>query len=125
MSIIFSLQYIDKSKEYYLYVITVLIVFCIAFLDYRYSHTLDYGFFGVLLPVGVYLFKDYRVKLLALALLLVPLALTYGGVQWFGFLSLPLIAFYDGTRGKFNFKYFFYAYYPLHFVIIYVIALLI
>lgn len=132
MSIIFAIQYAVKNEKTYLFFIPAVLIFLSAFLDYYLpsiigadAQVLDYGFFGVLLPVAIYLFKDFRIKLLALSLMLVPLALSYESVQWFAFLSLPLIAFYDGTRGKFNFKYLFYIYYPLHFMIIYGIALLI
>ena len=38
--------------------------------------------------------------------------------QWYSLLALPLLALYSGARGKGNYKYLFYIYYPLHLVAI-------
>ena len=38
-------------------------------------------------------------------------------------LTLPLLALYDGRRGKWRMKYFFYGYYPLHLAVIYGVGL--
>lgn len=80
---------------------------------------LDYGIFGVLLPVGIYIAHSKEEKLLAAAICLLPMAISMGYWQWFSFLSLPLLALYNGKRGKRNLKYLFYFYYPLHLVVIY------
>ncbi|MFA5007043.1 MAG: TraX family protein [Candidatus Izemoplasmatales bacterium] len=42
--------------------------------------------------------------------------------QWIALVALVPIAFYDGTRGRFN-KWFFYLYYPLHLAAILIIYL--
>lgn len=84
----------------------------------------DYGFFGVLLPVAVYLGETRPQKLLAAALCLVLLALQFGGVQWYGLLALLPLALYSGRRGNRRLKGLFYAYYPLHRAAIYGISLL-
>ena len=85
----------------------------------------DYGFFGVLLPVMIYLGRSKQERLLLAAIGLVAISREYGYPQWLALLSLPLLALYDGTRGKLPMKYLFYVYYPLHLVVIYAIALLI
>lgn len=84
----------------------------------------DYGFFGVLLPLAVHLGETRPQKLLAAALCLVLLALQLGGVQWFGLLALLPLALYSGKRGNRRLKWLFYGYYPLHLAAIYGISLL-
>lgn len=85
----------------------------------------DYGFFGALLPVAVYLGRTHRQKLLYASLPLVLLAAEYGSVQWYALAALPLLALYNGQRGKANIGKLFYWYYPIHLVVIYGISLLI
>ncbi len=85
---------------------------------------LYYGFCGILLPCLVYPFREKRNQLIAFTLGLVLLSLTYGGSQWFCLLSLPLIARYNGQRGKGKLKNLFYIYYPAHLVVIYLLSLL-
>ena len=45
-------------------------------------------------------------------------------VQWFSLLSLPLLALYNGSRGKWKLKWLFYVYYPLHLVVIWLLRFL-
>ena len=85
---------------------------------------IDYGIFGVLLPVWIYIAKSKGQKLLAAAVLLVLLVLSNGPIQWFALIALPLLAVYNGRRGKIKMKYLFYIYYPLHLAAIYGISLL-
>lgn len=85
---------------------------------------IDYGIFGVLLPVLIYLGKDRKQAFLMTALGLVFLGLARGGVQWFALLGLVPLAFYSGTRGKAKLKYLFYIYYPVHLAVIWLIGLL-
>ena len=47
----------------------------------------------------------------------------YGEI--FAIFGVMLLFLYNGKRGKTNLKYFFYLFYPLHFVFIYAIQLLI
>ena len=80
----------------------------------------DYGFFGVLLPVIVYFGgRDIR----AFALGLVILCLSLGGAQWWCLATVPLLALYNGQRGKAKLGWLFYLYFPLHLVVIYAIGL--
>lgn len=82
----------------------------------------DYGFLGVMLPVAIFLCRNKWQKLLIAAVLLVLQARTALPVQWYALLSLPLLALYNGTRGKWKMKWFFYIYYPAHLAVLYVIA---
>lgn len=84
----------------------------------------DYGFFGVLLPVMIYMGRTKQEKLLLCACALTAIAMTGYQFQWYALLSLPLLALYNGQRGKRPLKYLFYFYYPLHLVAIYAIGLL-
>ncbi len=85
---------------------------------------LDYGIFGVLLPVGIYYAKGPLRKLLMSGILLAIFALFTIPIQWYALLSLPLLALYNGTRGRLNLKYLFYLFYPAHLGLIYLIAML-
>lgn len=85
---------------------------------------IDYGIFGVLLPVLIYLGKDRRSALAMTALGLLLLGLARGGIQWFAFFALIPLSLYSGTRGKAKLKYLFYIYYPAHLAIIWLVGLL-
>ena len=85
---------------------------------------IDYGFFGVLVPVAVYLGKTRREKLLFTAGALAALAWSVGGIQWYSLAALFPLALYGGQRGKRRMKWLFYLYYPLHLAAIYGISLL-
>jgi len=83
--------------------------------------TIDYGFWGCMLPVFASLpsrigADSLRSRVLSLGVGLVPLALAIGGVQFWSLLSLPLLLCYNGERGRRKMKYFFYIFYPLHLV---------
>ena len=86
--------------------------------------SVDYNIFGVMLPVVIYIAKTKEQKLMAAAGVLAMLALWNGFIQWFALLSLPLLAMYNGQRGKMKLKYLFYLYYPLHLAALYSIGLL-
>jgi hypothetical protein len=82
----------------------------------------DYGYWGVLLPVVISLGKQYWGRLGLTALGLVLVCYDLGGVQWFSLLALIPLALYSGKRGRLPLKYFFYLYYPLHLLVIRLIA---
>ena len=79
----------------------------------------DYGIWGVLLPVIVY-FGGRDVVSFGLGTLL--LCLSSGQLQWWSLLSVPLIALYNSQRGKYHLGWVFYLYYPAHLVVIYAIS---
>ena len=98
----------------------------------------DYGFAGVITPVLVSLpnfdktdapiklksLNILPVKLLFLSagILLTVLSGIMEGIQQYAFLSLILLIFYNGKKGKGYSKYFFYLFYPLHIFILYIIS---
>ena len=90
--------------------------------------TIDYGFWGCMLPVFAAMLQGTAqdkkaANLTMLALGLVLLAMDSGSIQFWSLLSLPLLMLYSGKRGKWNMKYFFYIFYPAHLVLLEMIAL--
>ena len=101
---------------------TGLVFFLCTVLPDLLPHTdfeIDYGLPGVLLPMLVY---GAGTRGLLLGVVLV--ALKYGGIQWLGLLTVPLLLTYNGQRGKANLGKLFYWYYPIHLVVIYGISLI-
>ncbi len=89
------------------------------------DYGVDYGFFGVLLPVFIYLGRGKWQKLAWCAVGLVLLALSSASpVQWYALVTLLPLALYNGHRGNLRLKWLFYWYYPLHLAVIYGLSLL-
>ena len=83
----------------------------------------DYGLWGVLLPVIVY-FGGRNIAAFTLGVF--ALCLSIGRhTQWWAMLSVPLLALYNGQRGTHRLGWLFYLYYPAHLVILYAISYLI
>lgn len=89
------------------------------------DYALDYGLWGALLPVAVYLGRTKSEKLALFGTSLVLLALHYGGIQWLGLLALLPMAAYNGQKGRGKLGTLFYLYYPAHLLVIFGISLLI
>lgn len=100
--------------------------------------SIDYGFWGILLPVFCYLPRIFAKNVLdrtrlwlmlacaavGMVLVCVQMNAWMGGIQWFSLLALVPLACYNGKRGTWRLKYLFYIYYPAHLVAIWGIALL-
>jgi len=86
------------------------------------NFTVDYGFIGVALPVVLYFCREKKEKLLFTTVILILLALESPGWQWAGLAAVPLLALYNGQRGSKKMKWIFYFYYPVHLVVIQMIA---
>ncbi len=121
--LIYALQYVEKKKN----ALSCLLFFSLLVGAYFVSvrlpkmlpgFSVDYGFKGILLPVFVYLGVTKSQKLLGSAVGMCYLALG-STTQWYSLLALPMLALYSGQRGKGNYKYLFYIYYPLHLAAIY------
>ena len=84
----------------------------------------DYGIWGILLPVMVY-FAPENLKIPMTAAVLVPLCIEPGGIQWYAMFAVPLLTLYSGKKGKANIKNLFFTYYPAHLVCIYLLSLFI
>lgn len=85
----------------------------------------DYGFLGVMLPVGICLGRSKAQRLGIAALVLLLMGFTIGAVQWFSLLALPLLALYNGQRGRRDIRNLFYFYYPAHLAVIHGVSMLI
>ena len=98
------------------------IVLCVVLPIFLPGFEIDYGIFGVLLPVLIYFGRPSHHFLL---IGLILLALDLGGIQWWSLAAIPLLGQYNDQRGKYPLGKLFYIYYPLHLVVIYGISLLI
>ena len=83
------------------------------------DYCVDYGIWGVLMPVVVFAAPGKLTKLVCLCVPLTALAFVGVSYQWIAFFTLIPLALYNGTRGKMKMKNLFYIYYPLHLVAIY------
>lgn len=91
--------------------------------------TIDYGFWGIMVPVLVsfaHVRKSPRwAEVVLLGLGLVLLGADLKGIQHYALMSIPLLVLYNGQRGKVNMKYFFYIFYPVHLAVLQGIAWLV
>lgn len=74
----------------------------------------DYGAFGVVLIIILYLFRDRRLTRTIVGCIAVCWELTAP-------LAFLLIELYNGQRGKHNLQYFFYLFYPGHILLLYLV----
>lgn len=99
----------------------------------------DYGAVGVLSIVAFSLLKDHPWRLIAAqtAIFFAPAVATivsvlwtgnadgfYAPIGWLAVFALPIILMYDGTRGP-KAQYLFYVFYPLQYVVIYSVYVLV
>lgn len=92
--------------------------------------TIDYGFWGVMLPLFAELpaciwekysgtdRKQNFIRLFGFSVGLLVLSLQIGGIQIYSLLTIPFLVVYNGTRGEKNLKQFFYWFYPVHLLLI-------
>ena len=130
--LIYALDHAIKKKNADAWILFAMIfiatVFLIEFLPHLMTGTdyrVDYGIWGVLTPVVVFAAPGKMTKLTAMIIPLAFLAVVGVHYQWMALFALLPLALYNGTRGKWKMKNLFYIYYPLHLVVIYIIALLI
>lgn len=89
----------------------------------------DYGFWGVMMPVFAYVANSWGQKKSAYVGLagfsagLLLLAIQTGGIQYISLIAIPLLAMYNGRQGLKCMKSFFYWFYPAHLAAIGVLSL--
>lgn len=79
----------------------------------------DYGMGGVLAILALYLFRNYRV--IGYVLAIIVLYIFAGSTEILALFMIIPIMMYDGTRGTSGSKlekYFFYAFYPVHLLVL-------
>lgn len=127
----------SREKPSYLGAVEFLLTVILVWLLSR-RLSIDYGFWGCMVPVFAAFFqsgedapqwlrrldrKEVHVAMTAVGLVL--LAWDLKGIQIWSLLALPLLLLYSGKRGKWNMKYFFYIFYPAHLAVLQGIAWLI
>lgn len=136
---IYAIDGILKGKKLWIRLASVcallfvaVFVFVLPYLLSGTDFALDYGVWGILLPVIVYFMPSRPWQVGGASLLLLIRAIYYGffatplvPLQWWSLLALPLLFLYNGERGRAKMKYVFYIFYPAHLVILYGIAILI
>lgn len=130
---IFAIFLIENyKKNETLYMIYLLLLGSVL-LFVEFLNIVDYGIFGVLLILVFYFVKDKKLSLSLGAACLVLLTLKmmlFAGftlrstVQFLSILSLLLLYFYNGNKGKVNLKWLFYIFYPMHLLVILIITLI-
>ena len=80
----------------------------------------DYGLEGILYIAAFYVCRKNRIYQVLLFLLAYMVA-TGNQPPLCTLLACVLILLYNGKRGKLRLKYFFYAFYPIHIIILYLI----
>lgn len=137
LPIIFSLQFfkqalfINDKKEAIMWLWLCGLMTVLTYLLTKVV-SVDYGFLGIMCPVFANILntKDTQapavikkldvlpLRVLTFALCLFVLSAKYEGIQYYSLLALPILLLYSEKKGKFNMKYFFYLFYPIHLVII-------
>lgn len=96
----------------------------VLFLIYLFTgkFTVDYGFFGVMLPVLVSISDClWKRKLLFTIGVFLLVFSIHTFLQSFCLLAIPILYLYNETRGKYKMKYFFYIFYPLHLSVLFLL----
>lgn len=93
----------------------------------------NFGYYGIIVPVILYAVKKYLNKhswwiyvdcILLIGLFVARTLITNNVYVLFSLFVIPLLLMYNGKRGKWKIKYFFYFFYPLHLAAIYLISML-
>ena len=93
------------------------LIFFMAFSGLAQLFSVDYGMFGIMQIAGIYFY--YHMPL-ARHIVVLFLNFLQGGLQIFGAIAVIPMESYNGTRGK-QWKYFFYAAYPAHLLLLFFI----
>ncbi len=83
---------------------------------------LSFSLGGIILILSFYIFRSDRKRLIpSVFISTFIMTMTSSFLQLFSFLAYPFIYLYNGKRGRGN-KYLFYSYYPLHFLLLYLLT---
>ena len=122
---VFALQHCKANPGIFSVLLFVTAVAAVYLLNQLF--TIDYGFWGCMLPVFAAAFHNTRfdrhplnVAMLTLGLLVLWLDLR--GWQMYALAAGLLLLCYSGKRGSARMKYFFYIFYPAHLALLQVIS---
>ncbi len=86
----------------------------------------DYGWFGVAAVILFYCFRNYRAAgVFVFALLVAGYSLMGRTLEFYAIASGVPILLYNGKKGSLNWKYFFYAFYPVHLLLLYFVHMVV
>ena len=138
--VIYLIDFIEekiKTKQIIFSIVAIICTILLLTYLYWFSETFNYlygnyGIFAIIMPVTFYLIKKYLPKInhivcvpvicIFMYIMLLKIKFPY---QLYGMMSCIFIILYNGKKGKLNLKYLFYIFYPLHFIILYGIKMLI
>ena len=110
-----SLYAIEKLKGKKVFLLPTLV----AIYVFAYFFKADYSYIGVVFITAIYILRTNKMLMTVIGIFLLP-------SKWIGGLAFIPIAFYNGKRGFIQgkiAKYTFYAFYPVHLLILYFIKL--
>lgn len=123
-----KLSFIDKSKSTFRWFAVTLFrciimtsIILTGMIIAEYVLRCDYGASGVATIVTMYLLKNYKMTGYSVAVII--LGLLTSPIEWLALLMLVPLWFYNGKRGP-QMKYFFYAFYPAHLLVLGIICYL-
>ncbi len=116
----------DKEKNKFISIpIMIALIFCGEFLN------VDYGAFGIITVILMYMLKNKKV---VLSIIYGVVVLIYYGINYkfnysielllycfFTWFPSLIICMYNGKQGR-KMKYFFYCFYPIHMLIVYLLS---
>lgn len=113
---IIALYFYDKYEQNIVMVGITVIIACVG----AYVLQTDYSYFGVLLFLAFYIFRYQKWMQFVAAAVLIA---SRGDFEMWALLALPLCLLYDGNKeAKRMPKYFFYAFYPVHLIVLWLVA---
>lgn len=118
---------VSETRIQFLAGVMVCLVFVLPMMALTRLVMIDYGIWGIYMPVLAELCrvgegKEQKGKA-GFAAGLAGLCISYGGIQYFSLLALPLLLFSGEKKERLRLpRFFFYYYYPLHFAVVYLTA---
>lgn len=127
---------IYKNKKYILGLLTIIvfisIILLVYYIDNQYYYLeYSYGFFGVIIPVVIYIFRKYLTNNMIILFIVLTSLLIFNVLYTSNYPNLfmcggaLLMLLYNGKKGHLNLKYYFYLFYPAHIALVYLLYLII